>query len=47
MSSAVKAAIILGVFVIAAVLIYRYTSPLNQCLRDGDKHPRWCYQYAR
>jgi len=30
----VVAAVILGVFIVAAVLIYRYTSPFNQCFRE-------------
>lgn len=29
----VVAAVILGVFIVAAVLIYRYTSPFEQCVR--------------
>lgn len=32
-SNPVVAAIILGVFIVVAVLIYRYTSPFQQCMR--------------
>jgi hypothetical protein len=46
----VVAAVILGVFIIAAILIYRYTSPVNQCLRDFNltfSLKKWCYENAR
>lgn len=30
----VVAAVVMGVFIIAAILIYRYTSPYEQCIRS-------------